>query len=156
MGNEELQETRIIKKCTLDEHDNLEMWEEKFEPARIDAEEKTEEKSELMESQSEFSEIKADWNENIREQFYLSIMDQVISQRNQSWTKLRNNCDFAPCNSNGTEICRQTWNARECICKEGYYGENCEKGGPCECESEKQEPIQVSDDGDSSEETDLI
>ena len=146
--NEELKETCIDQICSKDEHDSLELWEEKFEPARVHAEEKTEEKSELMESQAEFSEIKAVWDEEIREKFYLSILDEVILQRNQSWTKLRNNCDFEPCNENGTENCVQTWNARTCFCKEGYYGENCEKGGPCDCEKKQKEPVQVSDDID--------
>merc|ERR1712117_961494 len=147
--NEELKESCIDKICSQEEHDSLELWEENFEPARIDAEEKTEEKSELMESQSEFSEIKADWNEEIRNKFYLSIMDQAIYERNQSWTKLRNNCDFQPCSINGTESCVQTWNARTCHCKEGYYGKNCEKGGPCECENKKEkDPVQVTDDSE--------
>merc|ERR1712035_300294 len=122
--NEELKETCIDQICSKDEHDSLELWEEKFEPARVHAEEK------------------------IREKFYLNILDEVILQRNQSWTKLRNNCDFEPCNENGTENCVQTWNARTCFCKEGYYGENCEKGGPCDCEKKQKEPVQVSDDID--------
>merc|ERR1712046_440976 len=63
--------------------------------------------------------------------------------------KLRNNCDFQPCSINGTESCVQTWDARTCHCKEGYYGNNCEKGGPCECKNKKEkDPVQVTDDSE--------
>merc|ERR1712178_635353 len=147
--NEELHETCILQKCTQKEHHNLEFWEEQFEPARVHAEEKTEEKGELMESQAEFSESHNIWNNDLREKFYMSVLDEIEVLRNSSWTKLRNNCDWnGGCNKDGTEKCVQKWNERTCFCIEGYYGVNCEKCAPCACKKtgELVESVEEVDD----------
>jgi len=130
--NEELRETCVEQPCTLDDHNNLEFWEEQFEPARTHAHEKVEEKSELSESHAEFSEIQSDFTVEMRESLFQSMLEEVNSKRNSSWTKLRNNCAFdGGCYEVGTVSCVQKWNSRVCTCKEGYYGVDCEKGGDC-------------------------
>lgn len=130
--NEELRETCVEQPCTIDEHNNLEYWEEQFEPARTHAREKVEEKSELSESHAEFSEVKSDFTVQMRESLFQSMLEEVVSRKNASWTMLRNNCAFdGGCYEVGTVSCVQKWNSRICTCKEGFYGVDCEKGGDC-------------------------
>lgn len=46
-------------------------------------------------------------------------------QRSMKWRELTQQCYINKCDAQGTHVCIQTWNQRECKCKTGFAGDSC-------------------------------
>lgn len=68
--------------------------------------------------------------ECVEEKCSLEELSEIIEDedaRDRAWKVLVNNCQVTPlCSGEGTHICVQTWNAKQCVCKKGYTGSFCE------------------------------
>ena len=68
--------------------------------------------------------------ECVQEKCSYEELSEIIDDedaKNRAWRMLTENCKVNPlCSGEGTDLCVQTWNAKKCICKEGFKGELCD------------------------------